>query len=384
MLLPRVPCLLVSFTFFIGGTCASYLDFGIPTSSATVKVRAFNVANITFVNQPSVSLIGPVLPGRGTILFSDYAFLIEHTKSGKRLMFDLGTRIDPMNYAPSVVNKLFTQGIVQIKSPTKDIFAFLAEGGIALDSIRTVIWSHSHFDHVGDMSKFPNATELVIGPETETATYPQVASASLLASDFAGRTVTKVDFAAANLSLGSLKAVDYFGDGSFYLLDTPGHLPGHLTALARVTPTSFLHLGGDSFHNAGELRPRPELLKNFPCPAHLLHEAKAAISTDYFWSPKSREGVFDLHSRAQQFLVGSDLPTSLIASPITAGISVDKIAGFDADADFFVIAAHDVSLRDSIPYFPATLNNWKALNLKEKVVWNFVDKKNPAFLFSPT
>ncbi|KAJ7015832.1 beta-lactamase-like protein [Mycena alexandri] len=370
MRLLQVPCL-VSFTFFIGETYASYRDFGIPTSSATVEVRAFNVANITFINQLSVSLIGPILPGRGIIPFSDYAFFVEHTKSGKRLMFDLGTRIDPMNYAPSVVTKLFTEGIIQIESPAKDIFEFLGQGGIPLDSISTVIWSHSHFDHVGDMSKFPNTTELVIGPETGTLTYPQ----------FPKRFC--VDFAAANLSFGSLTAIDYFGDRSFYLLDTPGHLPGHLTALARVTPTSFVHLGGDSFHNAGELRPRPELSKSFPCPAHLLHEAKAAISTNYFWSPKSCEGAFDLRSRAQQFLVGSDLPTSLTANPIIAGILVDKIAAFDADADFFVIAAHNVSLRDSIPYFPATLNNWKALNMKDKSVWNFVDKKNPAFLFSP-
>jgi hypothetical protein len=37
-----------------------------------------------------------------------------------------------------------------------------------------------------------------------------------------GHQVTKIDFAAANLSFSSMKAVDYFGDGSFYLLNTPG------------------------------------------------------------------------------------------------------------------------------------------------------------------
>ncbi|KAJ7209134.1 hypothetical protein GGX14DRAFT_566312 [Mycena pura] len=82
------------------------------------------------------------------------------------------------------------------------------------------------------------------------------------------RTVTKIDFATANLTFSGLKACD----GSFYLMDTPGmqHLPGHLTALARVTPASFIVLGGDTYHHAGAARPRPAFQRAFPCPAHLL------------------------------------------------------------------------------------------------------------------
>ncbi|KAJ7187908.1 hypothetical protein C8R46DRAFT_4425, partial [Mycena filopes] len=78
-----------------GQTYASYHDFGIPASSATVDVRAFNVVNVSFVNLPSASLIAPILPGRGDIPFPNYAFLVEHKKSRKRLMFDLGIRSDP-------------------------------------------------------------------------------------------------------------------------------------------------------------------------------------------------------------------------------------------------------------------------------------------------
>ncbi|KAJ7759168.1 beta-lactamase-like protein [Mycena metata] len=369
----------LALVFLAGKTYASYRDFGIPVSNATVEVRVFNVVNATFVNKPGVSLIEPILPGREAIPFSVYAFLVEHKTS--RLMFDLGIRLDTMNYAPTIV-ELFTSGIILAQSPTKDIFDLLRDGGIALDSIDTVIWSHSHFDHIGDMSKFPNTTGLVIGSETDTSTYPTFPNATLQESDFAGRQVTKLDFSVANLSFGSLKAIDYFGDGSFYLLDTPGHLPGHLSALARVTPTSFVHLAGDTYHNAGEMRPRPEIQQSFPCPAHLLDEAKA-ISTDYFWSPGSRNGAFDLRSRSKPFLVASDLPGSFTSDPITAEVSGDKVAAFDADPDFFVVVAHDTSLRASLPYFPESLNAWKANQLKEETVWNFVDETNPAFMFSP-
>jgi hypothetical protein len=52
--------------------------------------------------------------------------------------------------------------------------------------------------------------------------------------------------------LSSLKALrsnafDYFGDGSFCILDSPGHVIGHLCALARVTSSlaSFIFIGGE-------------------------------------------------------------------------------------------------------------------------------------------
>ncbi|KAJ7642755.1 beta-lactamase-like protein [Mycena polygramma] len=366
--------------FLVGGSSASYLDLGLPRSTATVSVKVFNVGNTTLVNEAH-GFVAPVLPGHESINVPMFAFLVEHEGSQKRVMFDLGIRNDTENFAPSVEG-FFTSGVAQV-SPHKGIHELLQDGGISLASIDAVIWSHSHFDHIGDMSKFPNTTGIIIGSETDTETYPQSPNATLQDSDFAGHQVTKIDFAAANLTFSGLKAIDYFGDGSFYLLNTPGHMLGHLTALARVTPTTFIALGGDTFHNAGEARPRPQFQKNFPCPAHLLEETKSSISTDYFWSPHSHDGAFDMLSRAQQLLAVSDLPDSFYADPIASQISLEKVATFDADPDIFVVIAHDISLRDHIPYFPESLNNWKATHLKEKTVWNFVNKTNPAFVFSP-
>ncbi|KAJ6512906.1 beta-lactamase-like protein [Mycena sanguinolenta] len=372
-----IPGLLV-LSVLAGETYASSLDFGIPPSSATVDVRVFNVANVTLVNDAH-TFTTPVLPGHEDAIFPMFAFLVE--KSGKRFMFDLGIRIDPLNLAPSVA-AFFTSGTVVLEQP-KDITELLQDGGISLASIDSVFWSHSHFDHIGDMSKFPNSTKLIIGSETDTETYPEFPNATLLTSDFAGRTVQKIDFSTANLTFSGMKAIDYFGDGSFYLLNTPGHLPGHLSALARVTPTTFISLGGDAFHHVGEARPRPNFQKNFPCPAHLLEEAKTSISTDYFWSPDSSDGAFDMLSRAQQLFAVSDLPDSFYTDPVTAQISLEKLATFDADPNIFVVVAHDISLRATIPYYPAYLNDWQKSGLKEQTVWSFIDKANPASVFTP-
>ncbi|KAJ6517365.1 beta-lactamase-like protein [Mycena vitilis] len=370
----------LSLALLVGGSSASYLDFGIPPSAATVDVRVFNVGNVTFVNGFH-QIVAPVVPGHESITVPMFSFLVEHKSSQKRLMFDLGMRNDTENFAPSV-EPFFTTGIARVEIP-KGITELLQDGGIGLESIDAVIWSHSHFDHIGDMAEFPGTTELIIGSETDTATYPASPNATLQDSDFAGRQITKVDFATANLTFSGLKAIDYFGDGSFYLLDTPGHLPGHLSALARVTPTSFVALGGDSFHHVGEARPRPQFQQNFPCPTHLLEETKTSISTDYFWSPRSRDGAFDIVSRAQQLLAVSDLPDSLYADPVTTQISLEKMSTFDADPDIFIVIAHDASLENHIPFFPESLNDWQATHLKENTVWNFVDRGSPAFVFSP-
>ncbi|KAF8191468.1 hypothetical protein K438DRAFT_1591335 [Mycena galopus ATCC 62051] len=355
-------------------------SFSIPASNSVVDVRAFNVANIT-ATVPGV-VLQPVVPGHDTILLPLHAFLIEHTASGRRFMFDLGMRNDPLNLAPSIATS-FQSGVYSV-DPFKDITELLEEGGVPLESIDTVIWSHSHFDHIGNMAKWPNSTNLVIGPGTNRSLYPEFPDGALQASDFAGHNVTELTFDNTNITFSGLPAIDYFGDGSFYLLNTRGHLIGHITALARVTPSTFIVLGADTGHHAGQLRPRPNFQAAYPCPAELVAQSKASVSTDYFWSPDSRVGVFDVLSREQPLLSIPDLPNSADTDPVAGRVSLDKIAGFDADEDFFVVLAHDLSLVDSLPYFPASLSAWKGDRIKDQVLWAFLDEKNPAFRFGPS
>lgn len=66
-----------------------------------------------------------------------------------------------------------------------------------------------------------------------------------------------------------------------------------------------------------------------------------------------------------------------------AGVTLEKVATFDADEDFFVVISHDRSLLAQLPFFPASLGGWKKSGLKERSVWSFVDPGNLAFVFSP-
>lgn len=43
--------------------------------------------------------------------------------------------------------------------------------------------------------------------------------------------------------------IDFYGDGSLYVVDAPGHLTGHVNLLARVGERRWVYLGGDCCHD---------------------------------------------------------------------------------------------------------------------------------------
>jgi glyoxylase-like metal-dependent hydrolase (beta-lactamase superfamily II) len=85
--------------------------------------------------------------------------------------------------------------------------------------------SHPHFDHVGNISTFPPTTALVLGPGAQAHVrpgYPINEQASGPESDFLGREVVDINFTEDTPEIFGMKSFDYFGDGSFFLIDAPG------------------------------------------------------------------------------------------------------------------------------------------------------------------
>ncbi|KAH8807342.1 beta-lactamase-like protein [Xylogone sp. PMI_703] len=317
---------------------------------------------------PADFLVKPRVPGFD--YFPDmpsWVFLVENS-SGRRALFDLGIPKDWADLPPVVSDTLKTRGWVI--TADKDIDEVLTANGVSLDTIESVVWSHWHWDHIGNMSSFPSSTELIVGPGFKDAFspgYPSKQDSSIHERDLSGRTVRELNFHGDQaIEIGGFPAIDLFGDGSFYILDTPGHAVGHISGLARTdadNPDSFLLFGGDSCHHSGELRPSPCL----PLPAEVQIEGKDK-STLCLTS-----GPFETLQK-----VRGRSATDTIFDP-SMGLSIEeaiktlqKTQPFDAKSNFFFLSAHDDALCGVIDLFPKEANRWKRKGWREAVQWTFL------------
>ncbi|KAH8810526.1 hypothetical protein DL96DRAFT_1716765 [Flagelloscypha sp. PMI_526] len=355
-----------------------YRDLGIPASGATIDLTAFGIARLP-TKVPTALALQPVLPGRETLDPTNYAFLLTNSKANKKVLFDLGPRKDPQNFSPAT--RALTPSVVDF-NVQKDVTELLHEAETPLDAINAVIWSHSHFDHVGDMSKFPPSTELFLGQGTVRDVFDQAKNpnGTLLASDFANRKVTDIDFKSQRLDIGGFPAVDYFKDGSFYLLDTPGHATGHMMGLARVKPTDFVLLAADAFLHIGQVRPTAALHEAVHISDALNASARKHINATVFRSGGNDTDGFDFTARSGPFF---DVPEQgLFSDPSKARNSQKLLQAFDSNGDVFVVGAHDTTLNPIIGEKTKALNDWKKLNLKRDFTYQFVNISDPSFILS--
>ncbi|KAI0662115.1 Metallo-hydrolase/oxidoreductase [Cubamyces menziesii] len=176
------------------------------------------------------------------------AFHLRHSASGQQLLFDLGIRRDLDSHPPAV--RQLNAGRAVIVSQTVE--ESLRKGGVEPTDVKTIIISHLHFDHVGQCSSFPNAT-FILGHEAKdflAHAYPSDPDSLCLQSAVPSAR-TRFLNSEFTQTIGPFpRACDYFGDGSMYIIDAPGHLPGHLNVLARTNATgSWLYLAGDTAHD---------------------------------------------------------------------------------------------------------------------------------------
>jgi hypothetical protein len=147
------------------------------------------------------------------------------------------------------------------------------------------------------------------------------------------------------------------------------HTIGHICALARTTPTTFIFMGGDVCHHCGEFRPteylpipttlspspitNPPFAPNSFCPGSVLraiHPQKSATKPFY----RVKEG---------QHLLQDFVETQK---------TLEKMTEFDADENVLVVIAHDRTLLDVLEFYPANANSWKEKGWREAGMWRFL------------
>ena len=163
----------------------------------------------------SPSFHAPTYEGIEGLKGPSLVFVLEHG-SGQKVLVGLGIRRDWHRLPPSIVEVLDSHGwSIQTE---KDVSTILKHNGIDVDgggAIDTIIWSHPHFDHIGDITTFSRSTKLVVGSNfkrTFLLGYPISPSSALYQHVFEGREVEEIEFS-SNLQIGRFAVKYHFGDG---------------------------------------------------------------------------------------------------------------------------------------------------------------------------
>lgn len=346
-------------------------DLRIPASLSTVAVRIIDTTS-RLSNIPLAPFLSPPIPGFTTLNCPDFSFLITHP-SKRQLLFDLGVRKDPENFAPRILDRLESGGWkAEVKKDVRDI---LEEHGVSEQTIEAIVWSHWHWDHTGDPSRFGPGTALIVGPGFKAAftpAYPTNKDSPIRDSDFEGRELREISFEQTKgLQIGNFKAFDYFGDGSFYLLDSPGHAIGHLCGLARVTaePASFILMGGDACHHGGEFRPSrylplPEKISPNPLERYGGQSCPGALFEDLLRDGDRTKPFFEIPRLEDGKGVAYDVDE--------ATATIGKVQEADAKEEVLVVIAHDDSLLDVVDFFPKYANDFVKKGWVQEGRWRFL------------
>ncbi|KXN88231.1 N-acyl homoserine lactonase AttM [Leucoagaricus sp. SymC.cos] len=179
------------------------------------------------------------------------SFLLQHSKKNIKFLFDLGLRKDWENSPPKVVHWMKTVYNVEIP---QDVVDSLEKGKMSPLDIDTVCLSHVHFDHTGYTVPFARS-EFVVGADShklfEAGFWPQNPDsffpANLLPNERTRYLGDELDWK----PIGPFpRAFDFYGDGSVYIIDAPGHLLGHINLLARTSADGgWIYLAGDTAHH---------------------------------------------------------------------------------------------------------------------------------------
>ncbi|CAK7234936.1 hypothetical protein SBRCBS47491_009119 [Sporothrix bragantina] len=261
---------------------------GSATATATAPQATVTVTALSggFFTIPEEQFVHPCKQGaRATV--PSLCFLIKHvcqsTNITTHILFDLGLRRDLNRYSEPIRRHTETR---QPITTAPDVVQNLAQAGLAPDDIDYVIYSHVHWDHVGEPRDFGTGT-FVVGNGSlallqgntsslrgghsffeddlvdlkRTIELSNIEDTSFIKSTTNGHTISKPDFTQPWKPLGHLQAtLDIFHDGSLYIVDAPGHLPGHINLLARTDIIDangnyrWMYLAGDACHDRRILR----------------------------------------------------------------------------------------------------------------------------------
>ncbi|KAI0858290.1 Metallo-hydrolase/oxidoreductase [Xylaria cubensis] len=304
------------------------------TGLPTVQIHALSAGHFTL---PEEQFVYPASTGaRKTV--PSLAFLIQHKDpiSGKatRIIFDLGLRRVIKRYSEPIQRHLATRRPL---TTDPDVVSSLRAGRLTPEDIDFVFYSHVHWDHVGEPRDFPQSTFVVGHGALDVLAGKSKSlrgSHSFFESDLLdpARTIELPDPAAGGsegnatttsqfsnntinvkgpwVELEELlpATLDVFRDGSLYIVDAPGHLPGHINLLARTikedSSTGWVYLAGDACHDRRILRGEKAISEWLDVHGHV-----CCIHADRAKADETIERVRDLERKGVEVILAHDVET---------------------------------------------------------------------------
>lgn len=194
-------------------------------------------------------------------------FLFDGTDD-RRVLFDTGYATGKWRtgWAGAAYRRLLPPKV----RPADDIALQLIEDGVDPASVTHVILSHLHPDHIGGIERFPDATFVLTSGHQRALDGGRLRAGiltGLLPSWFPdARRIVLDDEAFLETEVAGVRmaAADLWGDGSYLILDLPGHADGHVGALVdgRVLLAGDAAWGSDLLDAHSDLRMLPRAVQH--------------------------------------------------------------------------------------------------------------------------
>jgi len=191
---------------------------------AGLSLKVYDTGTVTVPGETLSELKSP----DSRVKLSLPAFVLKHPTQGL-VVFDAGLPPWGPGRAHGKDNEF---GVPFDALPGQDLVTQLRRGGVKPEDVRWVVLSHLHWDHVGTVDAFPNATVLVDRREWEVQKLKTALGAPPEEFDPAAIEakirLKLVDFAGLPPYGVFDHGLDLFSDGTVVLLDLAGHTPGSM------------------------------------------------------------------------------------------------------------------------------------------------------------
>ncbi len=182
----------------------------------------------------------PTYPESRDIMIPINMWVIDHPKG--LVVYDTGNNVA---ISDGGCTTHWSQGSCDFLQPTQTradvIDKQLEKLGYSVDDVKAVITSHSHLDHIGNIEMFPDAIHVIQKRELYQAWWPekfQRPSGAHIVEDYDD---------AREFNYHAIEGdYDLFGDGTVWVLSTPGHTLGHQSVRLELANTGTVVLSQDA------------------------------------------------------------------------------------------------------------------------------------------